>query len=346
VPNDASVFGRAAWAARCWQADAGRIEPLVAGFSGAAVFRVELPGGEAGVLKKFAAGTSRERACWLHALVHHLRAAGLTEVPAVFPLPDGTTVLADPVGSLWELTGFVQGESLAEPTGDELAAGVRLVARVHAAAASLPGHAPGRGPSRGSVTRVERARQLLASPWAALEFASSTGLQTLLRPRLVAATECFAACVGRRPLEALSAWQPPPLTCQVVLRDLSSDHVLFARPGQTEIRGLIDLHAAGWDAPATDLARLLGSWLPAGGEVAADWWTACLAAYDAERPLEPEAAALVPFLAGSGILFGLDNWFRWVLVEGRSFDDAERVVARVDWLLERLPGALGMILQR
>jgi Ser/Thr protein kinase RdoA (MazF antagonist) len=348
VPIAAAIPERARWAAGCWQAAAGHLEPLAAGFSGVPVFRVARPGGEAAVLKAFAAGTSRERACWVHALVTHLRAAGLSEVPAVFPLPDGTTLLTDSAGSLWELTAFVPGESLAEPTPDQLSAAVGLVSRVHARAATMPGQAPARGPSRGLATRVERARQLLASPWADLEAALSSGgslteIQSLLRPRLLAAAECFAAADGRRPLVSLSAWQPPSLTCQVVLRDLSRDHVLFAQPDSKHVAGLIDLHAAGKDTPATDLARLLGSWLPAGGEVAPDWWAAALAACDAKWPLEPEARMVVPFLAGSGILFGLDNWFRWVLVEGRSFADQARVVARVDWLLERLPGALGMM---
>jgi len=345
VPFGAAILERARWAAGCWQADTARLQPLAAGFSGSPVFRVELPAGEVGVLKGFTTGTSLERAGWVHALVGHLRAAGITEVPAVLPLPDGTTVLAEAAGSLWELTAFVPGESIAKPTADQLAAAVRLVARVHAAAATLPGQAPARGPSRGLVTRVARARQLLASPWADLKPACSTELQTLLRPRLVAAAECFAASDGGRPLELLAAWEPPPVTCQVVIRDLSCDHVLFASRGPAEICGLLDLHAAGWDTPATDLARLLGSWLPAGGEVAAAWWTECLAAAETERPLEPPARAVVSFLAGTGILFGLDNWFRWVLVEGRSFADEPRVVARVDWLLERLPGALGVILQ-
>jgi Ser/Thr protein kinase RdoA (MazF antagonist) len=348
VPIAAVILDRAKWAVGCWRAAPGSLEPLATGFSGSPVFRVEWPAGEAGVLKAFAAGTSRERACWVHALVTHLRAAGLTEVPAVLPLPDGTTLLTDRSGWLWELSTFVPGESLAEPTPDQLAAALGLVARVHATAAILPGHAPARGPSRGLTTRVARARQLLASPWADLAAgfstdATSAELESLLRPRLLAAAECFAAADGSRALAKLSAWQPPQLTCQVVLRDLSRDHVLFAEPDSKQVAGLIDLHAAGCDTPATDLARLLGSWLPAGGEVAPKWWTTALAAGEAQRPLELAARAVVPLLAGSGILFGLDNWFRWVLVEGRGFDDAERVVARVDWLLERLPGALGMM---
>jgi len=350
VPIAAEILERARWAASCWQAAPGSLEPLAAGFSGSPVFRVARPGGEAGVLKAFAAGTIRERARWVHALVSHLRAEGVTEVPAVLPLPEGATLLADPAGWLWELTAFVPGESLAEPTPDQLAAAIGLVARVHARAATLPGHAPARGPSRGLATRVARARQLLANPWADLAAAfstdaTSTEFESLLRPRLLAAVECFASADGSGSLMSLSAWRPPPLACQVVLRDLSRDHVLFADRDEAQVCGLIDLHAAGWDTPATDLARLLGSWLPAGGEVAPDWWDAALAACDAERPLEPVARAVVPYLAGSGILFGLDNWFRWVLVEGRSFPDEARVVARVDWLIERLPGALGMILQ-
>jgi len=346
VPIEADALRRATWAAGCWQADPARLEPLPAGFSGSPAFRVEWPAGRTCVLKGFAAGTSLERATWVHALTGHLRAAGISEVPAVLPLPDGTTVLAEPAGWLWELTRFVSGASLSEPTPAQLAAALRLVARVHAAAATLPGHAPSHGPSRGLVTRVERARQLLARPWTELQTAaadSATELGTRLRPRLLAASECFAAAGGERAVAALAGWHPPPLTCQVVLRDVSCDHVLFPAAGRDEVAGLIDLHAAGWDTPATDLGRLLGSWLPHEPEVSPAWWTGALAAIAQERALEPQAAALVPLLAGSGILFGLDNWFRWVLVEGRSFADGARVAARVDGLLARLPAALAML---
>jgi len=346
VRMEAAVFERARWAAGSWRADTARLRPLPAGFSGSPVFRVELPTGAAGVLKGFATGTSLRRAAWVHGLVGHLRSAGITEVPAVLPLPDGTTVAADPTGSLWELTDFVPGGSLSEPTIPQLTAALRLLHRVHVAAATLPGHAPVRGPSRGLATRVERARQLLSSPWAGLQTEVSPGsgqLGNLLRPRLRAAVECFAAAKGGRAVARLAEFDPPPLTCQVVLRDVSSDHVLFATAAADEVAGLIDLHAAGWDTAATDLGRLLGSWLPAGGAVASAWWAAALAPREPERPLEEQAAAVVPLVACSSILFGLDNWFRWVLVEGRSFADQARVVARVDWLIARLAGALEVI---
>jgi hypothetical protein len=49
------------------------------------------------------------------------------------------------------------------------------------------------------------------------------------------------------------------------------------------------------------------------------------------------------FLAASGIVFGLDNWFRWVLEEGRRFDDATAVTGRVDRLLGTLPAALEIL---
>jgi hypothetical protein len=53
-----------------------------------------------------------------------------------------------------------------------------------------------------------------------------------------------------------------------------------------------------------------------------------------------EEAELVPFLHGTGVLCGLDNWFRWTLEERRAFSDVQRVLDRIDSLLISLPDAI------
>jgi hypothetical protein len=47
----------------------------------------------------------------------------------------------------------------------------------------------------------------------------------------------------------------------------------------------------------------------------------------------------LPLFNASAVVLGLDNWFRWVLEEGRSFPVAA-ALGRVDWLLNGLPEAL------
>jgi hypothetical protein len=58
------------------------------------------------------------------------------------------------------------------------------------------------------------------------------------------------------------------------------------------------------------------------------------------RPLSHEEVGLIPILHATGLLFGLDNWFRWTLDERREFPDADRVLARIDSLLAALPAGL------
>jgi hypothetical protein len=52
---------------------------------------------------------------------------------------------------------------------------------------------------------------------------------------------------------------------------------------------------------------------------------------------------LVPFLAASGVVFGLDNWFRWIFEQGRRFGDHPAVVGRVERLTAALPAALSLL---
>jgi hypothetical protein len=58
------------------------------------------------------------------------------------------------------------------------------------------------------------------------------------------------------------------------------------------------------------------------------------------RPLAEEEAALVPFLRDTGILFGFDNWFRWIVEENRPFADTKAVGKRIEALLAALPDAV------
>jgi len=154
-------------------------------------------------------------------------------------------------------------------------------------------------------------------------------------------TEAFAAGDGDRALDRLAAIEAPTVPLQPVLRDVWSAHVLFL-PGPTpRVAGFVDFHAAGIDSPVADVARLLGSWMPGGAAAGPlDPWAAALAAYEARRPLAPAERRAIPVLHASGVVFGLDNWFRWVLEEGRTFPDPVTVVGRVDRLLAALPQAL------
>jgi homoserine kinase type II len=317
------------------------------GFSGAPVWRVQVATGRF-VLKRFPVGTPADRAAWVHRLMFHIRAAGCAAVPLPQRTAAGTTVVADG-GCLWELIEFVAGGSTSTPSPAQASAALQALARAHIAAASLPGAAPHAVP--GMAGRIERARALLADPWRArrdrLPSPPSDTLTRGIQERLERAIASFEAADGGRLLAGFAQWQPPPLPAQPVFRDVWADHVFFDRgqPAQVTqpvlVTGFIDLHAAGVDTPATDIARLLGSWKspwPGDGGWATRWEPA-IAAYENLRPLSAVERKAVPLFHASAVVLGLDNWFRWVLEESRSFPVAA-ALGRVDWLLNGLPEAL------
>jgi len=341
-----------------------RMPPPAAGFSGGSLHVVSLAE-TAGrfVLKPFAAGTARQRAEWVHQLMHHARNAGLTEVPRLLMTVAGESVVERADGRLWELVEFVEGRPCASPTPARAAAALGVVARLHGAFASWPGAVPDHGPSPGVVRRMEQACDLLGRPWATRldavgvrAGASEAGASEFVREVHAACRDVdriLAGPPGRRGLVAVAEAGIGAVGRQAVLRDIWSDHVLFARGDSPRVAGIIDFHAAGIDTPVTDLARLLGSWdtavwdmqaTPAPGPFSglADRWTEPLAAYEQARGQSLSAADrwLCGWLHASAVICSLDNWFRWTLEENRHFSEASRALARIRGLRASLPHAL------
>lgn len=310
-----------------------------AGFSGGGVYVVDFAGAERWVLKSLPGGTATARVELVHRLMRHAREAGVAEVPPVRTLPDGSTTVAVG-GTRWELVRFVRGDPIDAPSAAEAAAAGDAVARLHRALAMCPG-LPARVDRAPSVVRRrERARRLLAAPWRSRlhrRHAGAAGrsrLAAAVTARLERGCRIFAAAEGPVALARVAARRPEAVPLQAVIRDLRCDHVFYA-PGETGmVAGIIDYHAAGVDTPATDLARLIGSWRhpdEAGHTVRA---------YESVRSLSETERSLIPWLAATAEVFGLDNWFRWVLDDGRRFVDPDAVLGRIDRLLESLPHAL------
>ncbi|MEI6255163.1 MAG: aminoglycoside phosphotransferase family protein [Planctomycetota bacterium] len=342
---------------RRWCAEAPvEIQPLgIPGFSGSQVFRIErCDTGEQFVLKSFPASASVEHALWVHHLVRHLRAEGMREVPEVMDPLVGDTVVADASGGLWELTRLMPGVAVPRPTPLQAAAAAARLARFHLAASRLPADPSCEGFSPGLKRRIAQARDLRDLPWRVrrgrLSRTSDSRFHeqftAALTARFDAAIEIFAAAGGPALIANFATMNPVCSVLQAVLRDVWCDHVLFADYDAADVTAIIDLHAAGVDTPATDLARLLGSWAaPAGREQLTlfDRWPEAIVAYTQIRPLSAEERGLIPLLHTTGVILGLDNWFRWTLEERREFSDASRVLARIDSLLQELQPAVASL---
>lgn len=344
LPFHASPSPDLSAVSRAWFAHgACRIEPLpAAGFSGSCPYRVRAAGVDH-VLKAFAPGTPTGRIRFVHALMRHLRSRGIAEVPAVLDARNGESFFEDIDGRAWEMQAFMPGTATLAPSRQQVAAAVRLLSRVHAATASWPENPPDRGPSPGLERRISQARAWLDRPWESLLGRAGSArpadcLQGPILDRAARAVDVMHDARGGPILARFAALRPAPVGRQSVLRDVWAPHVLFA-PGTADVAGLVDFQAAGIDSPATDLARLLGTWMTP--EAASpEWWQARLAAY---REPAGKCLVLVPVLAASGVVFGLDNWFRWILEQGRTFTDPTAVAARVDQLLAALPTALAIL---
>lgn len=329
------------------------LEPLRgAGFSGSRVYRVLRPGlGPAAdlVCKAFTPGTDEVRVQWIHRLMRGLRGAGVSQVPAVTATAAGATFVTDRRGTHWELTEFRAGRPTDAPTHPQVTAALESLARLHQAAlTAIPPPAPGKPACM--LRRIGMARRMLARPWAALrrlcDALPGRGpgaiSKAAVESRLDVAIRLSAPVVPRL-LPHLADLDPPGLHVQAVLRDVWSDHVLFT-PGGATVTGIIDYHAAAFDSPATDIARLLGSWRPPTAEKGYfEAWLPALAAYDRVRPLDRQQQRLIPVLAATSVLFGLDNWFRWLIEEERHFPRPDEVLRRIDRLLDDLPAVLAFL---
>lgn len=301
------------------------------------------------VVKSFGTGTPAGRATWVHGFMAHLRRRGIEGIPMLRrALPRGAepdvsivadTLVEDGNGVLWEAVEFLPGRPVPVPDAGGRADALRRLAAIHIAAAALPDGRPRLARSRGIVERIERAAAVRERPW------KERWQNSADRPRCgdaVAAVferaiESFAA-EGTASLERIMRTPPIETPCQAVLRDVWSDHVLFEGD---RVSGIIDFHAAGIDTVATDLARLVGSWtLAAEAAESKPCWEECLAAYESIRQLGDRERRLVRFLHHAGVIVAIDNWFRWLVEERRSFPDLHAVANRLERLVESLPESI------
>jgi Ser/Thr protein kinase RdoA (MazF antagonist) len=272
------------------------------------------------------------------------RRAGVGAVPANMEVAaaDGaetTTIATDGDGRCFELTEWCPGQPVAAPSPGQAIAALETLARIHVALRKAGGsEETPTAPPPAWARRAEALRAVMARGWDSPTNGSHSPLQAAVAERRRAAAAILRDQGGLSYLSRLAAVVPPRVPLQPVLRDVWQAHMLF---DGAEVSAVIDWHAAGIDTPATDLARLLGSWTgPRSATVGAASlsvvWGETLEAYRAIRPLSREEVALIDLLHLAGVVGGLHHWFRWVLDENRDFPDPSLVLERVDSLLKNL----------
>lgn len=292
-----------------------RLEPVVqAGFSGARLWQVAHHD-QRYVLRQWPPASAASRLSEIHELQHFLTAGGLP-VPAPLPALSGGT-LVEAAGALWELADWRPGQAdyRDDPRPEKLHAALHALANIHLAAAefiSTVGQGGVRVASSPSLAhRHARAETLQTGELAAIRAAvrqaqasaSSGDELATLAPAALALVEQLLPAMAQR----LAAWQSTPLPLQWRLGDVHHDHVLFTGD---RVTGVIDFGAAAVEAPAGDVARLLGSL--AGND--RDAWRDGLAAYEQVRPLSPTERAAARLFDASGAILSAANWLHWLLI--------------------------------
>ncbi|MBX3413459.1 MAG: phosphotransferase [Pirellulales bacterium] len=299
------------------------------GLSGAVFWRVRTPVAVLCLRRWPREHPTRRRLDWIHAVLTHAAGRGIDFLPVPLATSRGETIV-ERDGHLWELAPWLPGRSdfAAQPTVERLEAALAALARFHIAVADFPTNAPRIGPAPGIAARLEQASKLAAEELDQLSAAIADHDWPELVERARGIVAALKAPLPRvRPtLQQVRERSVPLAPC---LRDIWHENVLFE--GE-HVTGIVDFGAMRVDSVATDVARLLGS-------MAVDdlpKWRAGLAAYQQVRPLSHDESELVAAYDASGVLLAGVHWLRWLYVEGQTFDDRPRVLARLDHFLGRL----------
>ena len=294
------------------------------GFSGTQLWRFRTPAGEF-CLRRWPAATSHSKVLTTHLVLQHVHTHGFTHIPLpVRNLQGQTLTVFDDF--LWELTPWLSGEPLlaTAPTAARLSSAARALADFHIAASSYQPMASDHSPGL-----KERREQLLAWRSHDVDLARQRFAERYwpdFAPRAQQAFRLFlrgADDVERELRQALTVKVP----LQFCIRDVRAEHFLFTAD---DFRGIIDFGAMRIESVAGDVARLVGTaaGLP-------DAWSQAIKAYEGRRKLSDEERRLIPTFHRSAIVLATMNWIRWVVLEGREFEDWDAVLARMDALLQQ-----------
>ena len=334
-----------------------QIEPNVAtsveylgsagGMSGAQFWRIQAPRGTFALRRWPTEHPSPERLQFLHGVLRHAASRGCKFLPVPATAQTGQSFVSHG-GHLWELAPWMPGVADYEclPSRDKLRSALTTLATFHIAVSDFPrSTAPG---SAGFTTAVVRhlARLRDLTPTTIAHLANAISNDTW--PDLAPLARQFVAALPTAIPKAIAQLQPLAkkiFPLQPCLRDIWHDHVLFTGD---EVTGLVDFGAIDIDTPATDIARLLGSFAsisplpyregPGEGSLGSapgqlQTWQEGLAAYNTIRRLSSDETSAVHALHASGTILAGCNWIRWLYIDHNTFDDPARIIERFQRIL-------------
>jgi Ser/Thr protein kinase RdoA (MazF antagonist) len=316
-----------------WNDPAAQVEPILAGWSGGQVYRVQTSLG-IGALRSWPIKTHPERIHAIHTAQLAARTAGMLVVPAPVLARNGSkTILWQ--DRWWELVDWRPGQPLPprEPShrnldqvADTLHQWYQAV-RLPEVANALTHFCPSESingvllrqpaPSPGILRRLEILEQEEnATP---IDAARLPVTERELAERTAQTLDQKRPWFHRLTEHANSVFQ-----LELCLRDVHREHLLFHNE---QVSGLIDFGSIGFDTPAIDLARYLSSF----ETFPIDWLeqsSPSLAAIQDPALDVRSWADLITILAITGAVASCLHWRRWLITENRTFPSRPRALDR------------------
>ena len=326
---------------------ASRVIPLGAagGLSGARFWRLETAGGPFCLRAWPKEHPDFERLEFIHTLLAHVWGQDFHKVPVPLRDREGRSAIRLH-GRFWELTPWLPGKAdyREHPSRARLASAMEALAQFHLAAEGFrsprekgraefgAAHGKAAGSELAAAPGVLERKQLLAGFLGEESVRLAAAMKPEVWPDLIHRGRSIVDLFSRAAPRIFSELQQAAsetVPLQPCLRDVHHAHVLFTGD---EVSGIVDFGAARYECVAADLARLLGSLV--GDEP--DAWQNALEHYYRVRPLLSGERKLVAVYDRSTVVLGPMLWLRGGYLEGRQFDQPQRVLRRIEEGLVRL----------
>lgn len=306
------------------------------GFSGADVFRLRTDSGEFALRRWPNKSLPVQRILALHRLLDWVGQAGVTQVAVPISGVDGTTLVSIDSG-MWQMEPWMPGEANfhVQSSKEKLFEAMGALAAWHRAAATFGPDDEGRewfrcepqSRSPAVVERLEKLHNWLAGRIRRLEQAVAGAPHDEFRDLARQITQTFHA-VAPVVANELRSLATRTYRLQPCLRDVWHDHILFTG---NNVTGIVDPSACRLENIATDLARLLGSFV----EDDRVSWRLAVDAYRRHNTLDDDEYELMRALDRSSVILSGLFWVDRRYLRGTSFIDEAAVLDRLRTIVRR-----------